>query len=53
MLTLKEIAGLTPEAITEMTGVKRSEIFNVLKRTKERGCDKEHLLQDRFFEDAY
>ena len=52
VLTLKEFAGLKPEAISEITGVKRSEIFNILKRAKERGYEKEHLLQDRFFEDA-
>ena len=52
VLTLKEFAGLKPEAITKITGVKRSEIFNILKRAKERGYDKEHPLQDRFFEDA-
>ena len=52
MLTLKEFASLKPKAITEITSVKRSKIFNILKRAKERGYDKEHLLQDRFFEDA-
>ena len=52
VLTLKEYAGLKPEQITAITGVKRSEIFNIIKRAKERGYDKEHPLQDAFFRDA-
>ena len=52
VLTLKEYAGLKPEQITAITGVKRSEIFNIIKRAKERGYDKEQPLQDAFFRDA-
>ena len=52
VLTLKEHASFNIEQITAVTGVKRSEIFNIIKRAKERGYDKEHPLQDAFFRDA-
>ena len=52
VLTLKEHAGLKTEQITAITGIKRAEIFNIVKRAKERGYDKERPLQDAFFKDA-
>ncbi|HEX3642355.1 MAG TPA: transposase [Ktedonobacteraceae bacterium] len=52
VLTLKEHSGLNIDQITAITGVKRREIFNIVRRAKERGYDKDRPLQDAFFQDA-
>ena len=52
VLTLREYTSLTIDAIVEITGVKKSEVSNILKRARDRGYSKGQPLQQAFFEDA-